>query len=66
MPFYVNILTIFILFLFNALFAMYEIAMVSSKKTRLVARAEDGQKGASVAMVLLQTLTSNTSPRFRS
>ncbi len=54
MPFYVNILTIFILFLFNALFAMYEIAMVSSKKTRLVARAEDGQKGASVAMELLQ------------
>ena len=33
---------------------MYEIAMVSSKKTRLVARAEDGQKGASVAMELLQ------------
>jgi len=28
--------------------------MVSSKKTRLVARAEDGQKGASVAMELLQ------------
>jgi putative hemolysin len=54
MPFYVNILIIFILFLFNALFAMYEIAMVSSKKTRLVARAEDGQKGASVAMELLQ------------
>jgi len=54
MPFYVNILIIFVLFLFNALFAMYEIAMVSSKKTRLVARAEDGLKGASVAMELLQ------------
>jgi len=54
MPFSVNILIIFILFLFNALFAMYEIAMVSSKKTRLVARAEDGQKVASVAMELLQ------------
>ena len=54
MPFYINILIIFILFIFNAIFAMYEIAMVSSKKTRLVARAEDGQKGASVAMELLQ------------
>jgi putative hemolysin len=54
MPFYVNILIIFVLFIFNAIFAMYEIAMVSSKKTRLVARAEDGQKGASVAMELLQ------------
>ncbi len=54
MPFYVNILIIFILFIFNAIFAMYEIAMVSSRKTRLVARAEDGQKGASVAMELLQ------------
>ncbi len=54
MPFYVNILIIFALFIFNAIFAMYEIAMVSSKKTRLVARAEDGQKGASVAMELLQ------------
>ena len=54
MPLYVNILIIFILFIFNAIFAMYEIAMVSSKKTRLVARAEDGQKGASVAMELLQ------------
>jgi len=54
MPFYVNILIIFILFLFNALFAMYEIAMVSSKKTRLVARAEDGMKGASVTLELLQ------------
>ena len=54
MPLYVNILIIFILFIFNAIFAMYEIAMVSSKKTRMVARAEDGQKGASVAMELLQ------------
>ena len=54
MPIYINILIIFILFIFNAIFAMYEIAMVSSKKTRLVARAEDGQKGASVAMELLQ------------
>jgi putative hemolysin len=54
MPVYVNILIILILFLFNAVFAMYEIAMVSSKKTRLIARAEDGLQGASVAMELLQ------------
>ncbi len=54
MPFYVNIIIILILFLFNAVFAMYEIAMVSSKKTRLVARAEDGLQGASVALELLQ------------
>ena len=50
MPFYINIIIIFILFLFNAVFAMYEIAMVSSKKTRLLARAEDGLKGASAAL----------------
>jgi len=54
MPFYVNIFFIFVLFLLNAVFAMYEIAMVSSKKTRLVARAEDGLKGASAALELLQ------------
>lgn len=54
MPFYINIIIIFILFLFNAVFAMYEIAMVSSKKTRLLARAEDGLKGASAALELLQ------------
>ena len=33
---------------------MYEIAMVSSKKTRLMARAEDGLKGASDALELLE------------
>jgi len=54
MPFYVNIFFIFVLFLLNAVFAMYEIAMVSSKKTRLVTRAEDGLKGASAALELLQ------------
>lgn len=54
MPVYLNIFLILILILVNAIFKMYEIAMVSSKKTRLVARAEDGQKGASVAMELLQ------------
>jgi putative hemolysin len=54
MPIYLNIILIFVLFLINAIFKMYEIAMVSSKKTRLLARAEDGLKGASVAVELLQ------------
>jgi len=54
MPFYVTIIIIFILVLFYAVFAMYEIAMVSSKKTRLMARAEEGLKGASVGLELLQ------------
>lgn len=54
MPIYINILFVFVLFLVNAVFAMYEIAMVSSKRTRLVARAEDGLRGASDAMELLQ------------
>ncbi len=54
MPVYFNISFIFILFLVNAVFAMYEIAMVSSKKTRLIARAEDGLKGASDGLELLQ------------
>ena len=54
MSLYLNILIIFILFLLNAVFAMYEIAMVSSKKTRLMARAEDGLKGASDALELLE------------
>ena len=54
MPLYANIILIFILFLVNAVFAMYEIAMVSSKKTRLVSRAEDGLKGAADGLELLQ------------
>ena len=54
MPVYFNIIFIFILFLVNAVFAMNEIAMVSSKKTRLIARAEDGLKGASDGLELLQ------------
>lgn len=54
MPTYVNILIILVLFGFNALFAMYEIAMVSSRRTRLHQRADEGQKGASVAIKLLK------------
>ena len=50
----INVLIIFVLFSFNALFAMYEIAMVSSKRTRLQQRADEGVKGAQIALDLLK------------
>ncbi len=53
MPIYVNILIILVLFFFNAIFAMYEIAMVASKKVRLQQRIDEGNKGAAVALELL-------------
>ena len=49
----VNILVILVLFFFNAIFAMYEIAMVSARKTRLQQRSEEGNKGAADALLLL-------------
>ncbi len=52
MPVYLNILLIFFLFFINAIFAMYEIAMVSARRTRLHQRAENGQTGASLAIKL--------------
>ena len=54
MPVYVNILIILILFFFNAVFAMYEIAMVSARRTRLNQRAEEGQTGAVTTIKLLK------------
>jgi len=54
MPIYVNIIVIFILFFINAIFAMYEIAMVSAKKARLQQRSDDGSRGASDALDLLK------------
>lgn len=54
MPVYVNILIILVLFFFNAIFAMYEIAMVASRKTRLRQRVENGSKGAADALYLLK------------
>lgn len=54
MPVYANIILIFILFGLNAFFAMYEIAMVSSRRTRLQQRAEEGHHGATVALKLLK------------
>jgi len=53
MPVYINILIIFILFFFNAIFAMYEIAMVAARQTRLEQRVEDGSQGAADALELL-------------
>ncbi len=53
MPVYVNILIIAVLFFFNAIFAMYEIAMVSARKTRLQQRVDEGSHGAAVALDLL-------------
>ncbi len=53
MPVYVNIILIFVLFLFNAIFAMYEIAMVAARKTRLQQRVEAGSTGAKHALELL-------------
>jgi putative hemolysin len=54
MPVYFNILIILILFFFNAIFAMYEIAMVAARKTRLEQRVEEGNKGAADALFLLK------------
>lgn len=54
MPVYVNIIIIAVLFFFNAIFAMYEIAMVSARKTRLHQRADEGSKGAADTLELLK------------
>lgn len=53
MPVYVNIMIILVLFFFNAIFAMYEIAMVAARQTRLEQRVDEGSKGAADALFLL-------------
>ena len=53
MPVYFNILLILFLFFFNAIFAMYEIAMVAARQTRLEQRVEEGSQGAADALFLL-------------
>jgi putative hemolysin len=50
----VEILIIFVLLLINGLFAMTEIAVVSSRKARLQQRAEDGDRSAAEALELAQ------------
>ncbi len=50
-------MSIFILLMsmiLNGIFAMSEIALVSSKKTRLQQRAENGERGASAALELME------------
>ena len=54
MPIIFNIIFIFILFGLNAVFAMYEIAMVSARKVRLEQRVAEGKKGAAYALELLK------------
>lgn len=46
-------LILFILILFNGMFAMYEIALVSSRRSKLEEKAEEGRKGARIALNLL-------------
>ena len=43
-----------ILLLINGFFSMYEIALVSSRKSRLMEKARFGSKGAKTALVLLE------------
>jgi putative hemolysin len=50
----INILFILVLFFFNAIFAMYEIAMVAARKTRLEQKVEEGSKGAADTLFLLK------------
>jgi putative hemolysin len=47
-----EILIICLLLLLNGVFAMYEIALVSSRKSRLQDKERDGSKGARVALAL--------------
>jgi putative hemolysin len=48
------IIIIFVLFFFNAIFAMYEIAMVASRKTRLEQRVDEGSRGAVDTLAILK------------
>lgn len=52
MPIYFNIIFVFILIFLNAIFAMFEIAMVSSRKMRLVQKSAEGEPGAAQAVEL--------------
>ena len=53
MPIYINILIVFIFVFLNAVFAMFELAMVASRKTRLEQRKTEGSRGAGDALFLL-------------
>ncbi|PWB54428.1 MAG: hypothetical protein C3F13_06640 [Anaerolineales bacterium] len=56
-----EILIVFLLILANGFFALAEMAVISARKTRLQQKADEGEKGASVALVL-----SNKPNRFLS
>lgn len=49
-----EIIIVIALILINGLFSMSEMALVSSKKNRLQAKAEDGDKGAAKALALAE------------
>ncbi len=49
-----EIFIILLLVVFNGIFAMAEIALVSSKRVRLEEKASKGSKGAKIALVLLK------------
>jgi putative hemolysin len=53
-----QILLIFALLLANGLFSMAELALISSRKARLQARAEDGDTASRTALKLLENPTS--------
>ena len=52
-----EVLLIIALVLINGLFAMTEIALISSRKARLQTRAEEGDRGARAALNLVETPT---------
>ncbi|MCD6017400.1 MAG: corC 2 [Bacteroidetes bacterium] len=49
-----EIIIILVLFILNGLFAMCEIALVSSRRSRLEQRSKEGSKGAHIALKLLK------------
>ncbi|MGE0583353.1 MAG: hemolysin family protein [Steroidobacteraceae bacterium] len=53
-----EILVIFVLVLLNGFFALSEMALVSSRRSRLQSRAEQGSRGARIALALLEDSTS--------
>jgi putative hemolysin len=53
----IEILIVFALILVNGLFAMTEMALVSSRKARLKSRAEDGDRSAQAALRLMENPT---------
>ena len=47
-----EIILLFVLILFNGVFAMSEIALVTARKARLSSRAAEGDRGAQAALRL--------------